>query len=295
MFKLDDLKIFIATAEVGSFVGAAYHMDVAPSVVSRSIKNLEVQLNTTLFNRTTRKITLTGEGQWLLDHAAKTLDNLNEITAYFRDKNAELRGKLTIDAPTPFTLHMLAPILSEFTRRHPKVRLSLESNEDIADLIEKKVDVAIRLGELKSSGLKAKRIGSIQRAFYASPDYLEQRGVPVDVNDLRDHNCLGFSQQTPSLNRWPILTKSGEWYEITPHLSANSGETLKQLAVHGHGILCLSDFTVRQELESGELVPILGDKVVPHSIPVSAVYYSEHKVIRHIRVFLDFLAEHAKF
>ncbi|WP_085905633.1 LysR family transcriptional regulator [Kiloniella majae] len=295
MFKFDDLKIFIATAEAGSFVGAAHHLNIAPSVVSRSIKNLEIQLNTTLFNRTTRKITLTGEGQWLLDHAAKTLDNLNEIRTHFADKNAELQGRLTIDAPTPFTLHMLAPILSSFTRQYPKIELSLESNENIADLIEKKVDVAIRLGELKSSGLKAKRIGSIQRAFYASPNYLEQQGVPVAVEDLQNHNCLGFSQQTPSLNRWPILTERGEWFEITPHLTANSGETLKQLAIYGHGILCLSDFTVRKELQNGELVPILGDKVIPHTIPVSAVYYSEHKVVRHIRVFLDFLAEHAVF
>ncbi|WP_085909118.1 LysR family transcriptional regulator [Kiloniella majae] len=295
MFKFDDLKIFIATAEAGSFVGAAHHLNIAPSVVSRSIKNLEIQLNTTLFNRTTRKITLTGEGRWLLDHAAKTLDNLNEIHTHFADKNAELQGRLTIDAPTPFTLHMLAPILSRFTRQYPKIKLSLESNENIADLIEKKVDVAIRLGELKSSGLKAKRIGSIQRAFYASPNYLEQQGVPVAVEDLQNHNCLGFSQQTPSLNRWPILTERGEWFEITPDLTANSGETLKQLAIYGHGILCLSDFTVRKELQSGELVPILGDKVIPHTIPVSAVYYSEHKVVRHIRVFLDFLAEHAVF
>ena len=295
MFKLDDLKIFIATAEAGSFVGAAQHLNIAPSVVSRSIKNLEVQLDTTLFNRTTRKITLTGEGQWLLSHAAKTLDNVHDIRAHFRDKNTELQGNLVIDAPTPFTLHLLAPILSEFTRQHPKVRLSLESNEDIADLIEKRVDVAIRLGALKSSGLKAKKIGSIQRAFYASPGYLEQKGVPVDVADLREQNCLGFSQKTPSLNRWPILTESGEWFEITPYMTANSGETLKQLAIHGHGILCLSDFTVRNELESGKLVPVLCDKIVPHTIPVSAVYYSEYKVVRHVRVFLDFLVEHATF
>ncbi|WP_120497343.1 LysR substrate-binding domain-containing protein [Kiloniella sp. EL199] len=295
MFKLDDLKIFIAAAETGSFVGAAQHLNIAPSVVSRSIKNLEIQLNTTLFNRTTRKITLTGEGQWLLDHAAKTLDTLTEIRTHFDDPNIELQGSLTIDAPTPFTLHMLAPILSGFTDQYPKIKLSIENNENITDLIEKKVDVAIRLGELKSSGLKAKKIGSIQRAFYASPGYLEQQGTPVDVEDLPRHNCLGFSQQTPSLNCWPILTEKGEWFEITPQLSANSGETLKQLAVYGHGILCLSDFTVRKELESGELVPILRDKVVPHTIPVSAVYYSEHKVVRHIRVFLDFLAENVAF
>ncbi|MCZ4279635.1 LysR family transcriptional regulator [Kiloniella laminariae] len=294
MLKLDDLKIFIATTEAGSFVQAARHLDIAPSVVSRSIKNLELQLKTTLFNRTTRKITLTGEGVWLRNRAIKTLDNLHEIRSHFADNNAELEGHLTIDAATSFTLHMLAPILSKFTDLYPGIRLSLEGNENITDLIEKKVDISIRIGELKDSGMKARKIGSVRRAFFASPDYIHKHGKPLDVTSLKDHKCLGFSQ-APSLNNWPIKTENGDWLKITPHLTANNSETLKQLALHGNGILCLSDFTVRTEVARGELVPILENQIVPHAIPISAVYYSEHNVVRHIRVFLDFLAEHAEF
>ncbi len=292
MIKLDELKIFIAVAEAGSFVGAANRLDIAPPVVSRSIKNLENRLKTTLFNRTTRKILITSEGQWLLKQASMTVNSFEEIFSHFRGNETEPEGQLTIDAATPFALHVIAPIISKFIERYPKIEINLESNEAISDLIQDKVDVAIRVGELKDSSLKAKKIGYTNRGLYASPSYLEQYGQPLGVDDLEAHKCLGFSN-SKFLNTWPLKTKSGEWLTIKPHMHANNGETLKQLSVYNNGIICVSSFTVQQELTRGELLPVLTGKIEQQPIPIYAVYYSERAVVTHIRLFLDFLTKHS--
>lgn len=294
MFKLDELKVFIATAEAGSFVGAANQLEVTPSVISKSIRNLENKLSTTLFNRTTRKIQITCEGEWLLNQAIKTMGSLEKIQTRFIDNNAEPKGRLTIDAVTPFALHVIAPVISKFTALYPKIDISIESNETITDLIASRVDVAIRLGTLKDSTLKAKKIGSSQRALYASPGYITQHGEPLHVRELENHKCLGFTQPK-SLNIWPMRTENGEWVAINPHMRATSGETLKQLAMFDNGIACISEFAVQEELKRGELIRLLADQTVPQSIPIYAVYYSERAVGPHIRIFLDFLKEHTKF
>jgi len=294
MIKPDELKVFIATAEAGSFVTAADQLGIAPSAVSRSIKGLENRLKTTLFNRTTRKILITSQGQWLLRHATKTLDNLDQIQSHFTGDMTEPEGELTIDAATPFSLHVIAPIISRFIEDFPKIKITLVCNETITDLIAQKVDVAIRIGELKDSTLKAKKIGHTQRALYASPVYLEKFGVPSSVKDLEDHQCLGFSH-SKSLNTWPLFGEDGERVTITPHIYANSGEILKQLSICHNGIICVSKVTVKKELEREELLPVLENKTQQYFIPIYAVYYSERTVGLHIRKFLDFIDEQAVF
>ncbi len=290
MIKLDELKIFVTTAEAGSFAAAAGVLGVAPSVISKSIKSLEAKLRTTLFNRTTRSLRITDEGRWLLERAASTLGEVDAIAARFLDHSSEPAGRLIVDAATPFALHAIAPIVAGFRQRYPKVEIVLHSSEAVSDLIANRVDVAIRIGALKDSTLKAKRIGTTRRGIYASPGYLARQGSPSSPADLHDHFCLGFTEPQ-SLNVWPIMDESGEAIAINPVISANSGETLKQLAVFHNGIACLSSFTVRRELERGELVALLADRIEAQAIPINAVYYSEAAVARHIRLFLDFLKE----
>lgn len=294
MLKLDELKIFAAAACAGSFVGAAEQLGVAPSVVSKTVRSLENKLNTTLFNRTTRKILITGEGEWLLGQAMKTMAGLEAIREHFAGSDHAPEGRLTVDAATPFVLHAIAPVISAFTERFPKVTISLESSEAVADLIARRVDVAIRIGELKDSTLKAIRLGSTRRALYASPAYVARYGEPKSAGDLAHHRCLGFNRPR-SLNTWPLADDRGAPVVITPYLWANNGETLKQLAVFGNGIACVSAFTVQQELQRRALVPILSDYIEPHSIPIYAVYYAERAVGRPTRLFLDFLKENLTF
>ena len=289
--KIEELKILIAVAESGSFAGAADKLNVAPSAISRGIKNLERQLNTTLFNRTTRKNLITSEGLWLLERARETITNIGEIRSHFTDESVEPEGRLTIDAATPFALHFIAPMISTFTQRYPKIEIVLESNEAVTDLIAQKVDIAIRVGPLKDSTLKAKKIGDSHRGLYASPAYVDQYGYPSSVDELNEHKCLGFTEPA-SLNIWPIKSKGGQLYEAMPCMLSNSGETLKQLAILGNGIICVSKFTVQKELRSGELVPILTRQIEQKSIPIYAVFYSQQNVGNHIRMFIDFLEEY---
>ena len=294
MVKIEEFKILIAVAEAGNFVGAADRLGIAPSVISRTVKALESRLNTTLFNRTTRKISITNEGRWLLTRAKETIGTLEGIYSHFTDDTASPEGRLTIDAATPFALHAISPIISKFIERYPKIEICIDSNETITDLIDNRVDLAIRVGPLKDSTLKAKKLGVTTRSLYASPDYLKKYGSPSSAEDLKNHKCLGFSKPA-SLNVWPLLTGDGEWLEIKPHMLASSGETLKQLSVYGNGILCVSNFVVREELNRGALVPVLGGMIEQHTIPIFAVFYSEHMVGGPIRSFLDFLDEHPLF
>lgn len=288
MIKLDELKIFVAVAESGSFIGAAKRLDIAAPVVSRGIKNLESRLNTTLFNRTTRKILITDKGQWLLTQATKTFETIDDIQAHFMERTADPEGQLTVDAATPFALHMIAPAIAGFGERYPKIDITLECNETLSDLIDARVDVAIRIGRLKDSTLKAKKIGNTRRALFASPGYLKRHGTPRHARELKDHKCLGFSD-FKALNSWPLKDENGTWISIAPAMRSNNGEALKQLALYDNGIICVSHFAVQKEVERGELIPLLASKICAHAIPVYAVYYAERAVSRHIRLFLDFL------
>lgn len=290
MIKLDELKIFVAVAESGSFAAAASRLGIAAPVVSRSIKTLEVRLQVTLFQRTTRKIRITGDGQWLLRQARETMAGIEEIQTHFKDRKAEPEGLITVDAATPFALHIIAPLLADFTSTYPKVEIALECNEVVTDLIDDRIDIAIRVGQLKDSSLKSRKIGSTRRALFASPGYLKRHGTPRRAAELRDHRLLGFSG-FKALNRWPLTDDNGDWLAITPALSSNSGEALKQLALHDNGIICVSHFAVRKEVTRGELRPVLKKHIADHSIPITAVYYAERAVSRPIRLFLDFLAE----
>jgi len=291
--KLSELEVFVAVAESSSFNLAADRLDIASSVVSRSIKKLEADLETTLFNRTTRRVTLTGEGAWLLDKARHVSEDVVAIEHHFTQKHKQPRGRLTVDAASSFALHAIVPLLAEFTQLYPDVEVTLVSNDSISDLIERKVDVAIRVGLLSDSTLKARKLGVTQRGLYASPSYLKRVSYLDCITQLSKHQCLGFDQYK-SLNIWPLKDDNGERLCISPQVSSNSGETLKQMAVNGLGIACLSNFTVQQELESGLLEPVLKSFWEKENIPINAVFYSERALSPRVRVFIDFLVSRIK-
>ncbi|WED27654.1 LysR family transcriptional regulator [Vibrio sp. DW001] len=291
--KLSELEAFVAVAESNSFNLAAERLETASSVVSRSIKKLESELETTLFNRTTRSVTLTGEGAWLMDRARRISEEIVAIDHHFSQKHKQPQGALTVDAASSFALNAIVPLLSEFARLYPDIEVTLVSNDSITDLIERRVDVAIRVGSLSDSTLKARKLGSTQRGLYASPSYLKQFGYPDCSTQLSKFQCLGFAKHK-SLNTWPLMDDTGNRLAINPQMSSNSGETLKQMAVNGLGIACLSNFTVHQELESGLLEPVLEHLWVIENIPINAVFYSEQSLSPRVRVFIDFLVKEIK-
>ena len=287
----EEIAVFVAVVESGSFSRAAERLDQANSAVSRAVKKLESKLGVSLLNRTTRQLSLTEEGERYFRRMQGVLQEMAAAENELMEAQITPKGLLRIDAATPVVLHYLMPLIKPFRERYPEITLSLVSSETFINLIERKVDVAIRAGALSDSSLRAKPLFISYRKVIASPDYIARCGRPETVEDLSQHTCLGFTEPQ-SLNTWPVSCCDGQLHEINTCISSNSGETLKQLCLSGNGIACLSDYMVNSEIARGELVELLVDKRLPVEMPFSAVYYSDRAVSTRIRAFIDFLVEH---
>ena len=289
----EELTIFVAVVESGSFSRAAEQLGQANSAISRSVKKLEMKLGVSLLNRTTRQLSLTEEGERYFRRVQSVLQEMAAAETEIMESRSTPRGLLRIDAATPVVLHFLMPLIKPFRERYPEMSLTLVSSETFINLIERKVDVAIRAGTLTDSSLRARPLFNSYRKIIASPDYLARHGTPQSVAELKNHQCLGFSEPV-SLNTWPVSCCDGQLLEIESEISSNSGETLKQLCLAGNGIACLSDYMVDKEIAEGAFVELLADKRLPVEMPFSAVYYSDRAVSTRIRAFIDFLSEHVK-
>jgi DNA-binding transcriptional LysR family regulator len=198
-------------------------------------------------------------------------------------------GLLRVDAASPFMLHVVVPLVPGYCRRYPQVELELTSNEGNIDLLERRTDLAIRIGRLKDSSLHAVPLGSSRVRVLASPGYLAEHGTPKSVADLASHTLLGFSQLEP-LNEWPLLDESGQPLHIAPALRAFNGETLRQLALNGAGIVCLSDFMTRGDRDTGALRQLFAKQTLEVRQPINAVYYRNTAVSSRIKSFIDYMA-----
>ena len=199
-------------------------------------------------------------------------------------------GRLRVNAATPFMLHAVVPLVPEFRRAYPQITLELDTDELNIDLLERRTDVAIRIGALRDSTLHARALCTSRIRVLASPAYLAAHGRPRSVADLAQHSLLGFTQPE-SLNRWPLRGAHGDEWPVVPDISASSGETLRQLALQGVGIACLSDFMTSADRERGDLVQVLVKDTVDVRQPISAVYYRNTQLAARIACFLDFLQE----
>lgn len=206
----EELMIFVSVVENGSFSQAAEKLQLANSSVSRAVKKLEKKLGVSLLNRTTRQLSLTDEGKHYFNRIQHALQ---EMTAAENE---------LIDAATPVVLHLLMPMIKAFRMRYPEITISLISSENYINLIERKVDIAIRAGKLADSSLRARLLFSSRRKIVASPEYLQQFGVPQTIDELQNHLCLGFTEPS-SLNSWPISEHAGQQHTIAVGLSSNSG------------------------------------------------------------------------
>lgn len=182
------------------------------------------------------------------------------------------------------------PLIGAFCRRYPQVDVSLTSSENRIDLIERRVDVAIRAGRLDVSSLRVRPLFDSYRKVVAAPDYLAQHGTPQNPSELERHCCLGYCEPSV-LNVWDIACDDGQAYTARPKLCADSCETVKRLCLSGQGIASLPDFTVDADLAVGRLTELFPDRRLAVPTPFNAVYYAGHAVSPKIRAFVDFLAE----
>ncbi|MDN0085600.1 LysR family transcriptional regulator [Crenobacter sp. SG2305] len=287
---LDELQAFATVVDTGSITAAAQQLDLTVSATSRSLARLEEKLKTTLLRRTTRRLELTEEGRAFLQNARAIIDSVESAEEQMLARREMPSGRLRVDAATPFMLHVVVPLVRGYRERFPQVELELNSNEGIIDLLERRTDVAIRIGHLKDSTLHSRPIGHSRVRILASPAYLDAHGLPRTVEELSKHALLGFNQPE-SLNVWPILGADGEPYRIEPAVWTSSGETLRQLALDGAGIVCLSDFMTAQDRESGCLVQVLARHTQDVRQPIQAVYYRNTAVSSRIASFVDYLVD----
>ncbi|WP_233850368.1 LysR family transcriptional regulator [Paraburkholderia sp. HD33-4] len=301
----DELLVFVTVIDSGSITAAAEKLGQTVSGVSRALTRLEQKLDTALVRRTTRRLHLTEEGDAFLRRARAILDALEEAEESVARGRERPSGRLRVDAASPFMLHCVAPHMTAFSALYPEIRLELTSNERIVDLLEQKVDIAIRIGALQDSTLHARALGESRLRVLASPAYLAEHGEPTTLDALRAHRLIGFTAPE-HLNRWPLREggramkrANGQRDEaallkIEPSITASSGETLRQLALSGWGIACLADFMTAADVREKRLVPILGNLLVDERQPVHAVYYQSASLAGRVQCFLDFIATRVK-
>lgn len=290
MLNVDALQTLVAVMDTGSFSAAASRLGQTPSGVSRTISRLESRLGMTLMTRTTRRLELTEEGRWLLERARRILSQLEDTENQLASRLLQPSGLVRVNAATPALDHLLAPLLGEFLDAYPQVTLALFSGEAVIDLIEERVDLAIRIGPLSDSSLNARRLGSSGLRLLASPAYLAQHGTPLDVKSLAQHRLLGFTAPV-SLNVWPLPSADNDaGLTIKPAIAASSGETLRHLVLSGAGIACLADFLTRADVAAGKLVPVLDEQLLQWTQPVWAVFYKQEALAPRTAALVEFLA-----
>jgi len=284
--RSDDLDILLMVVDSGGFSAAAEAMDIQVARVSRAVNKVEQQLGVTILNRTTRRVALTDEGRQFVESVRTGLLQLQRAEDELVSRGELPQGRLRIDAASPFLFHQLVPLVKEFRTAYPDIQLELTSNEGYVDLLEKRTDVAIRIGKLEDSTLHVRPLGKSLLNVVAAPDYLASRGTPQTVSELAQHELLGFIDMKV-LNHWPL--KGCE--PITPTIGVSNGESLRQLALTGNGIACLSGFMVNEDLAAGRLVKLLEAEriTLAEREQINAVYYKSSTVARRISAFIEFI------
>ncbi len=292
--RFGEMQIFLAVAQGGSFAGAAKALRLTPSAVSRAIARLETRLGVQLVSRTTRALALTAEGELYRDRVAGLVAEIDAVERGFGSIDEAPRGPLRINASVPFGTQCLLPILPRFQALHPGVTIHLALSDTLVDLVEERADIAIRIGPLRDTGLKAKKLGRSAMAVVASPGYLSARGEPAHPRDLPAHACLRFSFRR-SVDTWPFLVEGALVQRpIDGAFLGNSGEVVRIMAAAGGGIARLGRFHVAADLASGALVEVLRPFNPGDFEDIHALYVGHQRLASRIRAFLDFLQRELK-
>ena len=285
----EELLAFVTVIDSGSITAAAEALQQTVSGVSRALTRLEHKLDATLVRRTTRRLQLTDEGELFLVRARAILAAMEDAEESIARQRERPAGRLRVDAASPFVLHCIVPHVQAFAQAYPEIVLELSSNERIVDLMEQRVDIAIRIGALQDSTLHARSLGSSRLRILASPAYLAQRGEPRTVSELRRHRLIGFTAPE-SLNDWPLTDDDGARFRIAPDIAASSGETMRQLALAGGGIVCLAAYMTSADVAGGRLQTVMDPVLLDVRQPISAVFYQSASMAGRAKAFLDFLA-----
>ncbi|MBY6208463.1 MULTISPECIES: LysR family transcriptional regulator [Halomonas] len=291
MASLDDLAFFRQLALAGNLTATARELGLSLSAVSKRLKQIEARLGVELATRTTRRWTLTAEGERYLARGMALLEELAELEESLGEDRRALAGPIRINATFGFGRRHVAPLLSDFCAQHPGIEASLELSNFPAPLVEGG-DLGIRIGEPPDSRLVARRLVINRRVPCASPDYLTRHGRPVAVSDLQRHACLVLRENDSDFAQWRFEDAQGKEasVKVGGRLASNDGEVIKRLALDGHGIMLRSWWDVCDDLAAGRLVQLL-----PGWQGVRADFFAVYAQRRHVparlRALVDFLAK----
>jgi len=285
---LDDvaeLRTFVRIVSSGSLSAAGREMGLALSVVSKRLANLERRLDTRLLARSTRHLALTDEGRDLYLRAQRILAEIEEAEAVLSHGRVEARGVLRVSATVAFGRAYVSPVCADLVQANPNLSVDLMLTDRLTNLIDESLDVVVRIGEPKDSGLVMRKLADNHRILVATANYLARRGRPADPADLAHHDCLLFGSG-PGL--WRLTGPKGEVVEqpVSGRLRSDSGEAAHDWALAGHGVILKSRIDVENDLAEGRLVRVLPDWQ-SEPAPICALFPSNRQLSNRVRLFLD--------
>lgn len=289
--RLAGIEVFVASAESPSFAQAATRLHLTRSAVAKSVARLEARLGVRLFHRTTRRQSLTEEGTVFYEYCLRALGELKAAEDLLEGGKGMVSGRLKVSMPVLFGHLCIAPLLSRFARKHSGLGLEMSFNDRVVDLVEEGFDLAIRIGTLPpSTNLVARRLGEHKMAFCAAPDYLQRRGMPKTLEDLRQHDAVAYTRLGRVLS-WQVL-RDGRSEEFKPaaRILADDMQAVAASAVAGLGIAWLPYWLVHRFLQTGELTELFVDHASV-SFTVNAVWPYMPRLPPKVRLAVDLLVE----
>ncbi|GGA66796.1 LysR family transcriptional regulator [Neiella marina] len=283
---------FARVVEAKSFSAAARQLGVAKSVISKHIRELEQSLGVRLLNRSTRSLSLTEAGQIYYRHSLELLQRANLAMTELRQYQNQPTGTLRITSPIDFGTVVLAPVIEQLKSMYPKLNIDLQLDDQIVDMVEHGIDLAIRVGWLKDSSLVARKIGEAKMRVFASPNYLAHHGSPKTPIELAQHQWIALTLLQSPL-KWLFTDRKGASHPVTIESSvkANSVSAVVALAKQGLGISAIADYVIADDLITGRLLPLLSQYQLP-AVGVYAVYPHRQHVPAKVQVLLDLLQQH---
>lgn len=288
MDRLQQFFIFTEVAKRQSFSEVAHRLDLPRSTVTSAIQQLETHYGVRLFHRTTRKVSLTQDGQRILPECQNLLFDYEQLEQLIQTQKQHYRGTLKISMPSRIVHQVIIPELSDFYHRYPDIHLQLNSSDDMTDLIEKGIDCVVRVGELDSSSLIARLIGHLVMVNCASPHYLEKHGTPEQLEDLSQHKLINYAGAVGE--KQGVFVYSGGTVMMDSALSVNNTEAYSAAACAGLGIIQLPYYDVQDKIEQGMLVEVLSAYSAP-SLPLNILYPNRSYIPKRLEVFMSWVGE----
>jgi LysR family transcriptional activator of dmlA len=289
-----DLGFFSVLARAGSLSAAARELGITTPAVSRHLAQMEARVGLSLINRTTRRMSLTPEGELYLSHARRILGEIDDMEQLLGVSKAMPQGLLRVNATLGFGRSHVAPLISRFVRKHPQVEMQLQLSVNPPPLSDDVFDVCIRFGAPPDGRIIAKFVAPNRRLLCAAPAYLARHGTPKVPNDLSQHNCIGIRQGEEAYGVWRLSSGRGksastEAVKTRGNLTTNDGEIAVKWALDGHGVLMRAEWDIERHLKSGRLVQVLPQCHTPDA-DIYAVYPQRHQLAARVRAFVDFVA-----